>query len=281
MKNLLRVLLAVTVFFFLLSVGFRSETVQAAWQAFIELRGKPLPASPAVLSEHEIMALNGMAAQQQAEWLLQRSLNHYRGAIELLEESVGGWRGSLLNSNDLRVRAAAIEVDLVVYNAEKTPDTVRRLSDAVQEDPANRVVNLWVLALLGSRGVETAQVEQVLLAYIHDPQEEVRKWAAEGLGYLGADSTIQPLLQIFRNDPSPVVRERAACSLASSGMHTQAQRMLAVPTLLSYMDNPALDRLTRTWVFQALRDISGEGIGEDPAAWRHWYGMRSVASRAR
>src|SRR5262249_23612455 len=104
--------------------------------------------------------------------------------------------------------------------------------------------------------------------------EDVRKWAVEGLGHLGTDNTIPPLVEAFRNDPSPVVRERAGCSLASSGMLTRQQRMQAVPDLLAYMDDPTLDSLTRTCVFQALRDITGQPIGAHPAAWRHWYATR-------
>ncbi len=277
--------------FFLLLAAFQSRTVRAAWQAFIELRGKPMSASPAVLSEHEIAALAGAPAQQQAERLLERAVNHYSGAIELIDEKVSAWRGSLsftpqfntiivaaLNSNDLRVRAAALEVQLAAYNIEKTPEAVNRLIGAIEQDPGNRAVNLWMLALLGSRGVEAERVHATLLAYVHDPQEEVRHWAVEGLGHLGTDDTIAPLLEVFRNDPSAVVRELAGCSLASSGMLTQQQRVKAVPELLTYMDDPALDSLTRTWVFQALRDITGQPIRDDAAAWRHWYSMRSLVS---
>lgn len=50
--------------------------------------------------------------------------------------------------------------------------------------------------------------------------------------------------------------------------------MTAVPALLSYMDDATLDAATRSWVFQALRDITGESIGSDPAAWRNWWASR-------
>jgi len=67
------------------------------------------------------------------------------------------------------------------------------------------------------------------------------------------------------------VRERAACSLAQSGMLTKEQRMTAVPTLLNYMDDPSLDATTHGWVFQALRDITGACLGSDHASWRSWW----------
>jgi hypothetical protein len=82
---------------------------------------------------------------------------------------------------------------------------------------------------------------------------------------------IEPLLRIFHDDPSPMIRERAACSLAQSGMLNRGQRMTAVPTLIEFSGDMALDEQTRNWVFQALRDITGQSLPKDPAAWRGWY----------
>jgi hypothetical protein len=93
----------------------------------------------------------------------------------------------------------------------------------------------------------------------------------EGLAYLGTDETIVPLLEIFHNDPSRMIRERAACGLAQSGMLSEKQRRSAVPKLLDFTDDPALDQETRTWVFQALRDITGQSLPHDAAAWRSWF----------
>ena len=93
----------------------------------------------------------------------------------------------------------------------------------------------------------------------------------EGLAYLGTDETIAPLLQVFHDDSSPMIRERAACSLAQSGMLGEKQRRSAVPQLLDFADDASLDPQTRTWVFQALRDITGKNLPHDAAAWRNWY----------
>ncbi len=81
----------------------------------------------------------------------------------------------------------------------------------------------------------------------------------------------------MHNDPSPIVRERAACSLAESGMLTHQQRLIAVPQLINYSDDPALDAQTRSWAFQALADITKQRLPNDSAAWRNWY-QTSVAS---
>jgi hypothetical protein len=79
------------------------------------------------------------------------------------------------------------------------------------------------------------------------------------------------ILRVFHNDSSPKIRERAACSLAQSGMLSRAQRPAAVPKLLDYTDDLSLDPETRTWAFQALRDITGQTLPRDAAAWRRWY----------
>ena len=58
-------------------------------------------------------------------------------------------------------------------------------------------------------------------------------------------------------------------------MFTQEQRLRAVPGLLQMMDDSTLDPATRSWVFQALQDITGAGLGPIPAAWRDWWSHHS------
>lgn len=261
---------------------------RAAWEQisrFLSLQGKPEPASANVLSEHEIEALDGIPAQAQAELLLERSINHYAGANDQIEARVKRWRGKLtldqrlnglfvtaINSDDLRVRAAGIEVDIAARNLEKTPETIDRLEPVARSgEQGPRANALWDLGLLGGRGVEPERVAQILLSSVHDDNENVRYWAVEGLAYLGTDETIEPLLGVFHDDRSPRIRERAACSLAQSGMLSREQRYRALPRLLDYSDDTVLDDQTRSWVFQALRDITGQSLPRDAAAWRRWY----------
>ena len=103
----------------------------------------------------------------------------------------------------------------------------------------------------------------------------IRYWAVEGLAYLATDAAIEPLLDVFHDDPSPMIRERAACGLAQSGMFSAEQRRTAVPRLLDFAEDGALDAETRTWVFQALRDITGQSLPHDATRWRQWYTTRS------
>jgi HEAT repeat protein len=241
--------------------------------------------SATVLSEHEVEALDSMSAQSQAELLLERSINHFRGANEQIAARVKRWRGNIqlnsrlknlfdtaINSDDLVVRTAGLEVDLAARNVEKTSATVDRLeADARAGAQGPRANALWDLGMLGNRGIEPARVAQILLGSIHDDNVNIRYWAVEGLAYLGTDETVSPLLDIFHDDPSPTIRERAACSLAQSGMLSVEQRHTAIPRLLDYAGDYGLDAQTRGWVFQALRDITGQSLPHEPAAWRHWY----------
>ena len=263
-------------------------TARAALEQVAELlslRGKPEPASANVLSEHEAEGLDSMAPQGQAELLLERSINHYKGANEQIEARVPRWRGKIalnrrlndlfvtsINSDDLRVRAAGVEVDLAARDLEKTTATIDRLErDARAGEQGPRANALWDLGLLGNRGVDPARVVTILLDSVRDPNENIRYWAVEALAYLGTDATIAPLLEIFHDDPSPQIRERAACGLAQSGMLSAGQRRTAVPRLIEFAEELSLERETRTWVFQALRDITGQDLPHDAAAWRKWY----------
>jgi len=269
-------------------VFFRTPTARAAWQEIsqlLSLQGKPEPASAAVLSEHEIEALDTMGPQSQAVLLLERSITHYRGANDQIALRVDGWRGQIklderlnnlfvtaLNSDDLRVRAAAIEVDLAARNLEKNSATIDRLEpEARNGEQGPRANALWDIGLLGNRGIEPERAFEILASSIRDSNVNVRYWAIEGLAYLGTDATIAPLLQAFHDDPSPMIRERAACGLAQSGMLSEKQRRRAVPQLLDFADDRALDPETQKWVYQALRDITGQSLPHDSAAWRVWY----------
>jgi len=264
---------------------------RAAWDEIsrvLSLQGKPEPASANVLSQHHTESLDAMPAQAQAEFLLERSINHYDGANAEIEARLDAWRGKLepgdrfetlfrmaINSDDLRVRVAALEINILTRKLGKSADTVDRLEPIARNGAQGPRANaLWDLGLIGNRGVEQGRVREILLASIHDDNVNVRYWAVEGLAYLATDAVIEPLLDIFHDDSSAMIRERAACSLAQSGMLTKDQRMKAVPRLLDYAGDFNLDDQTRGWVFQALRDITGQNLPKDPSAWREWYSRR-------
>jgi len=250
----------------------------------IAVPGKPVPPDSGKLSEHNLQWLSTQPPQAQMEFLLEEAINHDRGATTLIAEYLESWRGKVtrsdpwqnlettaLYSNDLRVRAAAIEINLVVNGFDKNDDTVARLLDSAQQDLSHRGWYEWELGMLANRGVAAGKIYEVLSNWTHDKDQQTRFWGVEGLAHIGSDETIKNFVDVLRNDPSNEVRERAGCSMAKSGMLTREQRMKAVPGLLELTDDPSLNEVTRMWVYQALREITDESLPNDAATWRNWY----------
>jgi HEAT repeats len=230
--------------------------------------------------------------QEQAEELLARAIAHDTDSLEVIGKKVDGWHGQLrntdrlfdlvrsaLNSEDLRVRSSALEIDLAANNLSKSPESVTLLGQELRNAPSERSSILWQLGALGNRGVEPKRVLAQLLTYVHDRNEETRYWAVEGLAILGTDAAIDPLLDRFAHDPSAKVRKRAGCNLAKAGMLTKAQRLAAVPNLLNLTDDDAIDSATREWMYGALRLITGAEVANDTNAWRKWWANRDTAHK--
>jgi hypothetical protein len=236
-------------------------------------------------SAKDSLQLDRMKPQKQAEALLELAVGRNDGAVEQISSRVDRWQGSVqwnpqiaklttaaLNSSDLRVRESGIEVELAAYGLAKNAASLDYLLNTAESpDHAQKIWALWALGLIANRGVETDRVVQVLAAHLNDADVDSRRWAVEGLALAGSSQTIDLLLKAMHDDPSPGVRERAACGLAESGMFTPEQRFTAVPQLLNYTDDPSLDAQTHAWAFQALSDITRQRLGNDSAAWRSWY----------
>jgi hypothetical protein len=250
----------------------------------IAVPGRPVSPDRGKLSEHNLQWLKTQAPQTQMEFLLQEAINHDTGATELIPKYLETWKGKLkrterwssledtaLYSNDLRVRAAAIEVNLVVNGFVKADETADHLLQLAEDDQHYRGWYEWELGMLANRGIAIQRVYDALANWTHDKDQQTRFWAVEGLAHIGSDDTIKQFLDVLRNDASMDVRERAGCSMAKSGMMTRVQRMKAVPGLLELTDDPYLNETTRVWVYQALREITDESLPNDPAAWRNWY----------
>jgi HEAT repeat protein len=258
-------------------------------EVLLQLSGIPVPASCAVLSEHELEEINAMPPQDQAMRLVERTINHYSGAGEEIEKRADGWIGEVHStpeltkltdvayfSSDLRVRAAAIEVWRVEAGFRKTPETVQQIIDSAAGNPEKRYFFASHLGILGNRGVERQRVFDTLELWVRDPDSNVRAAAINGLALLGTENTIPLLLTVFHDDPSHDLRERAACNLADSGMLSREQRKLAVPELVRFSQDPNLDATTKKWVYQALREITEKNISDNPSAWASWLGSQSA-----
>ncbi|MEM9300569.1 MAG: HEAT repeat domain-containing protein [Pseudomonadota bacterium] len=227
--------------------------------------------------------LAGLAPQTRAEEALQLAVNRVDGAARYVIGHAQQWRGQFasserltalitvgINSPRIEVRMATFEIHLAQYELARSPEAVDALLERYLEDPEGAGPwALWSIGVIGARGVDRARVfDELRLAASH-PSERVRRWAVDGLGKLGGVVVIEPLLEIAAVDPSPIVRERAFCALAHGATLHVAQRYAALPGLLIIAeDAQALDD-TRTWAFQALREISGlEALPDDAWIWR-------------
>ena len=221
--------------------------------------------------------------QTEAEQLLQKAAAGDSGAADqVMAQSVNWtgkthrtpvseqWIGVALNSADLHTRAAALQAEPALDGVTVDDAGLKFVEQAVG-NPSQRVWALWMLGALGNRGVDPGHASKVIDAYLADSQVDVRAAAVNALGLIGTDETIPSMLDRFRNDPSPVVQERAACSLAESGMYTREQRMTVAGTLVGWLDDASLSGPQREWTLHALRDISGKNLGADSGAWREWY----------
>jgi hypothetical protein len=255
-------------------LGFNFAGKQLAAPSGRVSRGRRLGASRSVLDP---------AAQADAEQLLQRLAGGDSGAADQVLAQSTSWTGrtqrtshavqwitTALNLPDLHAREAAIQAELALDGVTRDESGLRSMEQAVG-NPSQRAWALWMLGALGNRGVDPEHAAKVIGAYLSDPQVEFRAAAVNGLALVGTDETIPMMLDRFRNDPSPVVQEQAACALAESGMYTHEQRMMAAASLVSWLDDSLISPPQRAWTVQALRDISGQNLGTDSAAWREWY----------
>lgn len=251
----------------------------------------PAQAAPALVSTPEPRKKNGeleeisrLAPQQQAERLLELAIERPEFSLELIHRNLTAWRGHLedtdrlfqlvlaaLDSDDPRVRVAAVEIDLAASKLMKSPESVTKLEREIQGGSDERYMALWRLGALGNRGVEPVKVLQTLKLYAHDRNQKARFWAVEGLAMLGSRESIDSLLDILAHDAAPQIRERAATSLAKSGLLTGEQRLAAVPQLLNLLDDDSLDAATQKLVCSTLEAITGASFGRNASAWREWW----------
>ena len=181
----LAVFVVVLVGMFLLAT--KSGAVERAWQVLtgnkvpVDTPG-PVPVSKPAISEHEREWINQQNPQTQMEELIRAAINHEEGSTAIIAQKLPSWRGRLhetktwsdlmmtaLYSNDLRVRAAAIEINLTVQQLPKNATTVDGIINNAEENPQQRPWAAWMLGMLANRGVETDKVVAQLEEWSHDP----------------------------------------------------------------------------------------------------------------
>ncbi len=246
-----------------------------------------LPRKFSPLTDADLPRIASLQPQDQAEELLERSIQHDARALTLLESQMGEYKGvvrssprmaQLLNradiSRDLRVRAAFIDLNLAMDGWERDDNAAETLIARARNEgnPQTRAYDVYYLGMLGGRGVETQQIHSELLGWArNDPDAYVRQWATEGMRFLGTDEAINELFEIFTSDASDTVRDRAGCNVSECGMFTRRQRMSMAPKFIELAENPATNAQMRSWCFLALSEITDARVQPDAKAWRNWY----------
>jgi len=238
-------------------------------------------AGPRVTKRTSAPSMNG-PSQVAAEQLLQRLASGDAAAADEVLAHRSEWTGkaqrtpkseqlvtAALNSPDLHIRQAALQAEIVLDGVTLDEAGVTYVK-SVLGNPQQRTWALWMLGALANRGIDTDHNAKIIETYLADPDVTVRAASVDALAMVATDETVPMMLDRFRNDPSPVVQERAACGLAQSGMYTQTQRMTASKNLVDWLDDSLLTQQQHGWAVQALGDISGQHFGNDVAAWRRW-----------
>ncbi|MFA5911031.1 MAG: HEAT repeat domain-containing protein [Vicinamibacterales bacterium] len=252
--------------------------------------GNKIDGTTEKLSEVEREIVEALPPQQQAERLLQYAISHQAGATDEVRARVKGWRGVITtspametlldvarNGADLRVRAAAIEIELAAMNMAKTAAQVDQLLVRIAAGPKDARSEIYTLGLLGNRGVETHRIHNELRALARSEHDLVRYQAYAAIANLGTDDSVADLVAAFHHDPSSTVQiDGGGCGVAHCGMLTRAQRMLAIPGLLAMVDDQSLRDGVRMYAYRALREITDESLPDVPQQWRDWYAAKGA-----
>ena len=246
------------------------------------------------MKQASLQEISRWSSQQQAEELLARSVEHDAAALEVLSQTSSTWVGAIHRtdnlrrlenaaqySNDLRVRRAEADLELIADGWSKSPQTVNLLIGHAQSDPSYRGAALYFLGVLAGDGMEADRAYKVLVDYARkDPDAAVRQWATEGLRFVGTDQALDDLFDIFTHDPSFSVRDRAGCNISDCGIFERKQRFRMVPRLIDLVSDPQSNPQMRNWSFLALREITDENLPPDALVWRHWYQEKSPSKQA-
>jgi hypothetical protein len=252
--------------------------------------GDKVDGTTARLSEVERELVDALPPQRQAERLLQYAISHHVGATDEIKARVATWRGVITmteaastlldvarNGADLRVRAAAIEIELAIFNLAKNASQVDTLLEQIAANPRDSRLAIYQLGLLGNRSVAVDRIHGQLRELAKSDDDMARYQAYAAIANLGTDDSVPDLLAAFRFDASPMVRiDAGGCGLAHCGMLTRAQRMLAVPGLIEMVEDPNLDAALRVYGYRALREITDETLPDEPQPWRDWYSAKGA-----
>jgi hypothetical protein len=162
------------------------------------------------------------------------------------------WKG-LLNSNDIPIRALAVEAIYHIRGAEFEPE----LLIIYQKDPAFQV-RLKALKCLAQ--LRTPAFAEILMQSVNDPYELIRRFTVNWMGVIGKECYLPLLAEKIIRDPSERVAYIAKGALEKispvKGLAACRKSMMSMPDstrqseLMVYLEN-SLKR-TESWLFEEL-----------------------------
>jgi hypothetical protein len=244
---------------------------------------QPIPKTP--MTDADVSRLSTLPIQQQAEELLERSINHDERALEMFESNIEAWTSEVrltdhmkqldqraTYSKDLRVRQAEADLYLAMEGWHRNQEAVDLLIQRADQDKQYRPSAYYFLGMEGGRGVDSDRVFGFLRERaLSDPDPVVRQWAVEGLRFYKTDEALEVLYQSFTTDANFNVRNRAGCNVSDCGIFTRVQRMRYVPKLIDLAGDSSLNSQMRNWVFMTLSGITDESLPSNATAWQKWY----------
>lgn len=162
----------------------------------------------------------------------------------------------------LRGSTPAVKIQILrAFATRKDPTVLPTLLGMTREDnPSVRIEAIESLGILGSR-----KARPVLQAFLRDADVDVRAITARALGRLGDKASVPALLRALEDESSRVI-EAAAIAL---GLLEDPR---AIPALIDGLTDTWKTQLRLSDAFtQALQNISGKGIHDDPELWRAWW----------
>jgi hypothetical protein len=272
----------------------RSGGNTASTRAGSVTRGAPTFVRTTAIKQALLEDVLAWPPQQQAEELMARAVAHDSAALQAMAQRMSAWVGHIQlsgnlkqledqgrYSSDLRVRRVEGDLELTLDGWSKTPNSVDLLMGHAKSDAASRARALYFLGILAGDGVASESAHQFILDYARsNPDATARQWATEGLRFVGTDAALDELFEIFTQDPSFAVRDRAGCNISDCGIFERKQRLRLVPRLIDLVSDPRANPQMHNWSFQALREITDENLPSDAVAWRRWYNDEASTKRA-
>ena len=127
---------------------------------------------------------------------------------------------------------------------------------------------LAVLSFLASQPVpetlgQAKDEVQRLIDDLKDSSWQIRWYAASALGEMKETRAVEPLIGILKNDKQGYVRAMAAWALG------EIKDRRAVEPLIGAITDESND-VTKAAPL-ALKEITGQDFGKDPAKWKEWW----------